>query len=84
VLGDADFLGNLTVTHADGYRQHSASQYEQFWQPTTNGAVGFVPLQAQNAYTTEIGTIPASTFNAEINDPPGHRVWRQGGRPPVT
>lgn len=30
VLGDFDVLGNLTVTHSDGFRQHSRSQYEQF------------------------------------------------------
>jgi iron complex outermembrane recepter protein len=30
VLGDVDFLINGTVSHADGFRQHSRQQYEQF------------------------------------------------------
>lgn len=30
VLGDVDFMANLTVTHADGYRDHARSQYEHF------------------------------------------------------
>ncbi|MEJ0019659.1 MAG: TonB-dependent receptor [Acetobacteraceae bacterium] len=30
VLGDADFLVNGTVSHADGFRRHMRQQYEQF------------------------------------------------------
>lgn len=36
VLGDADFLINATVSHADGYRDHMTQQYEQI-----NGNIGY-------------------------------------------
>lgn len=36
VFGDWDALANGTVVHADGYRQHSRTQYEQF-----NANVGY-------------------------------------------
>ncbi len=36
VLGEADFLINATVSHADGYRDHMRQQYEQI-----NGNVGY-------------------------------------------
>lgn len=36
VMGDADFLINATVSHADGDRQHMRQQYEQL-----NGNIGF-------------------------------------------
>lgn len=35
-MGDLDFLGNLSISHSDGYRDHSRGQYEQF-----NGNVGY-------------------------------------------
>ena len=34
--GDLDFLGNLSIEHSDGYRDHSRGQYEQF-----NGNLGY-------------------------------------------
>ncbi|AOJ41081.1 TonB-dependent receptor [Burkholderia lata] len=36
VLGPLDFLANFSVNHADGYRDHSKGQYEQF-----NANVGY-------------------------------------------
>ncbi|MGE3623780.1 MAG: TonB-dependent receptor family protein [Bdellovibrionales bacterium] len=46
-LGDADFLANGTVTHADGYREHSTTQTEAF---NANAGYRFSPVAETRFY----------------------------------
>lgn len=70
VLGDFDFLVNGTVSHSDGYRQHSRQQYEQ-----VNGNLGYKvsPDIETRFYFGEYVThqkLPGSlTLNEALNRP---------------
>lgn len=70
VLGDVDVMANLTVTHADGYRDHARSQYEHFnanlgYQPTPDIETRFYV----GAYVTDQDLPGGLTLDAALHDP---------------